>query len=149
MDMLTIAIFLYIIQMTIGINSATMRFMLMLPGIVSIALIILFMDELYYIKGRTTNYSMGNSVYVCFASLFLHFLIIFGVILIHRKTIEKKNLFGIIVLMVLALGVLIAQIIFPEILMTSVVPAFMVINLYVNFEDPALSIAFRITMPIW
>lgn len=138
MDMLTVAIFLYIIQMTIGIHSTTTLFMLMIPGIVSITLIILFMDELYYVKGSTTNYSMGNSVYICFASLFLHFLIIFGVILIHHKTIEKKNLFGIIIFMLLALGILVAQLIFPEILMTSLVPAFMVICLYLNFEDPAL-----------
>ena len=95
------------------------------------------MKDLYYIDGRTTRYSMGLPVYACYASLVIHFGMILALFAVKYKAIEKKKRSGILMCILTAFGVLICQIIFPEILVTSLFPVIMVLGFYINIEDPA------------
>lgn len=138
MCIMTIQVFLYCIQQTMGIVSRKQMWILSIPGLISIALTILFMGELRFVIGETTNYSLGYSVYFCFVSLFLHFVTIFGIIIYHRRAIEKKKVFNLLVFMLIIFTLLVAQLLLPEILLTSLLPVLVIFGLYINFEDPSL-----------
>ncbi len=138
MDCVTILIFLYMMKQTIGIDNIKILVGCLIPGIVSLLVILLFLNELEYVHGKMTNYSMGISVVVCYATVFIYFSFIFIIICIKHATLEKKKMFSIITFMAIVLGILIAQIVYPEILLSSLVPAITLIGIYLNFEDPSL-----------
>lgn len=138
MDMVNILIFVYMVNQMVGIKNRKGLFFITLPGIISIAAVLITMKDLYFIEGKTTAYSMGVPVIICFASLFLHYLLIIALLIVKHRTIEKHKIFSIVIFMSLSGCVLLAQIIFPELLITSIVPMLFVIGLYMNFENPAL-----------
>lgn len=57
-------------------------------------LIIAGMGRLSYIHGRTTNYSMGFSVYVCYATVVLYYETILWLVTIRHKFLPKDKLLG-------------------------------------------------------
>ena len=136
MDGVVILFFLYMVDCTVGIRSWKRLLFAMAPGLVSIAGILGFLHELHYVEGTTTNYSMGISVIVCFASLVVHFVLICVLFFVNHRTIERVRIFDIIVFIVIILGVLLIQIFFPEILISSLLPMFCLIVIYMAFENP-------------
>lgn len=137
MDGVVILFFLYMVDCTVGIRSWKRLLAALAPGLVSIAGILGFLHELHYVEGTTTNYSMGISVIVCFASLFVHFVLICVLFFVNHRTIERVRIFDIIVFIVIILGVLLIQIFFPEILISSLLPMFCLIVIYMAFENPS------------
>lgn len=132
------AIFVYMVHQTMGIRGRKERFLAFLPGLVMLVLILCFMGELYYIEGKTTNYSYGVAVILCFASMLLHIVMTLGLIFIKRRTLEKKKMYSIFLFMLLILALLIAQVLMPEILISSLLPMLAILGIYMNFEDPSL-----------
>ncbi|MGN0437609.1 MAG: HD-GYP domain-containing protein [Lachnospiraceae bacterium] len=131
-------IFVYMVNQTIGIANKKQLLLGLMPGIVSLFLIFLFIKDLYFVEGKVTNYSFGNSVIVCYASVFLHFLMIIGLIIWKHRTIEKRKMTTILSFIIICFFILVAQLILPELLISSIVPALTIIGLYINFEDPAI-----------
>ena len=138
MNSVTVLIFLYMISQTIGVRSKKMLAGLLGPGIIFLFIILGFLNQLYYVEGKTTNYSMGISVIACYTSLLVHFLVVFLLICIKHKTLEKHKVFSIITFMALVLCILMVQILNPEVLISSLVPMLTLVGLYMNFENPAL-----------
>ncbi|MGN0436718.1 MAG: HD-GYP domain-containing protein [Wujia sp.] len=138
MDLVNILIFVYMVHQMVGIKNKKELFLILLPGIISIAAVLITMKDLYFIEGKTTAYSMGLSVIICFASLFLHYFMIIALLCIKHRNIERHKIFSIVLFMVISGCVLVAQIIYPELLITSLVPMLFVVGLYMNFENPAL-----------
>lgn len=138
MAALTIMIFLYMYNQILGITGTKQAILLSLPGILSIIIILVFFDKVYFVEGISTNYSMGISVYAAFISLFLHYIAILVIILRYHRAIEKTKMFGLVAFMLITFVVLIVQVILPEVLISSLVPTLMVLGLYANFEDPSL-----------
>lgn len=109
-----------------------------IPGIISVILIIVGINQLEFIHGKTTNYSMGFSVYVCFESMFFHYGIILYLIISRHKYFAKEKKIGTLANIIVVGLILILQIIFPEILLSSICTTLLLLGIYVEFENPAL-----------
>lgn len=129
--------FVYMMKETIDIKSKKLWFLVYAPGSVSILSVIATMGKVYYIEGNRTCYSMGIPVYICFATLLFHLLVIFVVICLKYRNIEKSRVFNIFTFMILCLILLAIQIIFPEALTSSLLPTVTLVGIYMSFEDPA------------
>ena len=114
------------------------RFLIFLPFIISVILILVFLPELEFIIGKKVNYSMGISVVVCYLVILLYFVLIFVFTVRRIKYLEVRKRINVMSFLFISLLILISQIIFPEILISSLVPAFSLIALYINIEDPVL-----------
>lgn len=114
------------------------RFLIFLPFIISVILILVFLPELEFIIGKKVNYSMGISVVVCYLVILLYFILIFVFTVRRIKYLEVRKRINVMSFLFISLLILISQVIFPEILISSLVPAFSLIALYINIEDPVL-----------
>ena len=137
MDVVIILVFLFLLNETIGLKGRRRFAVALTPGALSVVGILLSMNRLYYIEGKTTNYSMGIPVIITYASLCIHFLFIFVLICVKFRTIEKRKLFGIFSFMIISLGILVLQILEPEVLISALLPVLAVMGIYINFEDPS------------
>ena len=140
MDLTIIVTSLYMYDQIVGFckEHKKRNFLLFLPEIISLILIFAGINQLEYIQGKTTFYSMGFSVYVCFISLFLHYGIILSLVVTRHKYLAKDKKFGTVSIIVIVGIILIAQIIFPEILLSSICPTILLLGIYVDFENPAI-----------
>lgn len=138
MDILFALIFVYMINQTVGIRTKKKLALCLTPGIISLLVILFSIKDLYYIQGKTTNYSYGTAVIACYVSLLLHFVMILVLIFSKKRTLEKKKMINITVFMILCLCLLLSQVLLPEILISALMPMLTVIGIYMNFEDPSL-----------
>ena len=138
MDVVILLIYVYMLQQTVGIKNRKVMAVMLIPGIVSLIGIVAFLKDVYYVQGKTAFYSMGYSVIVCYASLVVHCAIIFALILVRVREIERRKLFGVFAFMGLAIVVLIVQVLFPESLISSLFPVLAVVGIYISFEDPSI-----------
>lgn len=131
--------FLYVYNATRGeIQSRIKKIIYSIPFIISIALIIIFLNDVEYINGKNTNYSMGISVISCYASCTLYFGSSFILTLYNIKYIESRKRFAFLFIEIFTFSLLILQIIFPEILITALVPTMLLVGFYVSIEDPSI-----------
>ena len=137
MYLVLVAMYVYMLDVTIGINRRKrMLFLCLLPSMVTLVVLFLFINELYYIEGKTTSYSMGIPVIACYASLLIHEIIILLLVLTHKRTIEKRKRLRIEGFLSVMLLILVIQAVLPESLISSLFPMMAVIAIYVSFEDP-------------
>lgn len=130
--------FFYMLSETIGISKKPLiRSLILLPSIISFAVIILFIKQVYFVHGNTTNYSMGISVIACFVSILVHFLLTLGLLLFKRRSLNSKKYHTFLIVQSVAFVLLVVQIVFPELLISSVFQALLLIGIYVSGEDPA------------
>ena len=132
-------LFLYWISETTGLSKKQwIRWIYIAPCIVGICLTVVFLPQLQFVQGEYTNYSMGISVYVCFISVAIYFLLTVALILAKHRNIaenKRKALFTTLICIILIMSL---QIIFPEFLVTSIAIAMITISLYINMENPAI-----------
>lgn len=107
-----------------------------LPGTVSLILIIAGMGELIYIPGKTTWYSMGFPVYVCYGTVILYYGSILYFVVTRRRFLSRDKLLGTLSFIVIAGIILVVQVAFPEVLLTSLFPTLLLLGIYMNFENP-------------
>lgn len=140
MDLTIIVTALYMYDQIVGFckSHKQKNLLLLIPGIISLILIAAGMNRIEYIQGKTTFYSMGFSVYVCFASLFFHYGVILYLVIARHKYLAKEKKFGTVSIIIIVGIILVAQIIFPEILLTSICPAILLLGIYIEFENPSI-----------
>ena len=109
-----------------------------LPGTVSLVLIIAGMGELVYIPGKTTWYSIGFPVYVCYGTVILYYGSILYFVITRRRFLPRDKLLGTLSSIVIAGIILAVQVIFPEVLLTSLFPTLLLLGIYMDFENPFL-----------
>lgn len=114
------------------------KILIFIPAIVFEGLILAFIPELNFIQGKTTWYSFGASVIAVYICIMFYFLMIFILTIIKIKNIESRKRVCLISVMSIIALIITFQLFFPEILLTSLIPTFFAIGLYVNIEDPAL-----------
>ena len=132
--------FLYMLVMTEGIPRAKGKlWFLFSPFIINVAVLVFFIDSLEYRIGKVTNYSMGISVYTCFAMVAIYTL--FTIILFagRWRYIESHKRASIALYLLTTVGVTVYQMCVPEALMTSLVPTIMILCVYMNQENPVIS----------
>ena len=131
--------FLHTLYVVKGIpKKKFLRFAMWIPFLISATVILMFLPELEFIKGTTTNYSMGTSVIACYVCALFYFMLLSVFTIKKIKNLESRQRINIISFLIITLAILISQMIFPELLISSIVPAFCIIALYINIEDPAL-----------
>lgn len=105
---------------------------LAIPGILSLVLLVAGIGELHYIHGETTWYSMGFSVYVCFATLVVYYGSILFIVISRHRFLPKDKMLGTLSFIVIMGIILIVQICFPEVLLTALFPTILVLGIYVD-----------------
>lgn len=78
MDLEILITALYMYDQTVGLSKQNRKknLLLLVPGVISLVLTVAGIGQIYYVQGKMTNYSMGMSAYVCFATLFFYYGII-------------------------------------------------------------------------
>lgn len=129
----------YWISVTIGFPKNRMiKFICMFPSIISQILTLVFMNELRYLEGKYTYYSMGKSVYICFGCIIFYCMVTVAVIVKNRKFIpenKKKNLYASWFMVML---ILLIQVVFPQTLISCIAVTMMIIGIFLNLENPAI-----------
>jgi len=140
MDSVVVITAIYLYQDLIGTTSEAnkRRWHLAIPGAASLLLIIFSSPNIVYIEGVKTNYSMGIPVYVCYSSVVIHYGLILYLVISRRSFLAKEKRINIYSFIIIVGVALVAQIIFPEILITALFPTLLTIGIYVDFEDPSL-----------
>ena len=140
MDFTIIVTALYMYGQIVGFCKTHKKrnLLVLIPGILSLLLIVAEINQLEYIHGATTNYSMGFSVYVCYISMFLHYGFILYLVVTRHKYIPKEKKFGTVSIIAIVGLILVFQIIFPEILISAVCPTILLLGIYVDFENPSI-----------
>lgn len=129
----------YIYDRLLGFRNQEKEGLLLgLPGTVSLILIIAGMGELVYIPGKTTWYSMGFPVYVCYGTVILYYGSILYFVITRRRFLPRDKLLGTLSFIVIAGIILAVQVIFPEVLLTSLFPTLLLLGIYMDFENPFL-----------
>lgn len=137
MDMSLVISAMDVCDSIVGFTKKT-KILFCIPGAVSLIMIVAWIGKLDFIKGHMTNYSMGYSAYVCFASVLLYYSSIIFMIIARHKYIPKDKKIGIISCMTITGAALIIQILFPEILISSLAATILMLGLYIDFENPSI-----------
>ena len=137
LDIFVFLMFLYMYDITRGLpQTRGERIGPFLPLLINIVVVIVFMPQLEYRKGTFTNYSMGMSAYTCFAMVALYVLAASGIFLHSWKNLERHKQIAISTYLLVTIGVTAYQMFFPEALLTSLVPAVVIVGIYLNQETP-------------
>lgn len=140
MDLTIIITAFYMYDQLIGLsrNSRKRNLLLAMPGILSLILVVAGIGQLDYIHGRTTYYSMGFSVYVCFGALIFYYGAILYLVISRYRFLPKEKTLGILSVIVIAGVILAIQIRFPEVLLTAIFPTILLLGIYIDFENPSI-----------
>lgn len=137
LDVIVFLMFLYMLNMSRGLpESRGRRLLLLLPLAVNIGVVILFIPQLTYRRGRYTSYSMGVSAYACFAMVAVYLIAAVAVLLHGWKNLERHKRITVTTYLLASVGVSAYQMLQPEALITSLVPAIAVVGTYLNIENP-------------
>ncbi|MGN1137547.1 MAG: HD-GYP domain-containing protein [Oscillospiraceae bacterium] len=132
-------LFWYWVYVTVGIpKKKWMKAVCILPSAVSVLLTIIFLPDLEAIPGIYTNYSMGKSVYVCFATVAIYCTLTFAVIITKYSYIPKKKRTSLYVSIIVIVIIMTIQIIFPESLVTCIAAVMSTLSIYLNMENPSI-----------
>ncbi len=130
---------LYWVSVTVGIpKNKWIRIIGISPSVVSVGLTILFLPTLEFVQGKYTNYSMGTSVYICFANVVIYVVLTVVYIILNQRHIPKRKLLSLGTTLFFIAIILSIQIIFPESLVSCMAIALILVSVYLNMENPAI-----------
>lgn len=138
MDLTVIATSLYIFGQLLGFSRKRRAILLGIPGLISLIIVIAGIGRLEYIDGVTTRYSMGLSVYACYGTVVFYYGLILLFVISRRHFLTNDKVMGTLSFIIIAGVILVTQIIFPEVLLTSLFPTILMLGIYIDFEDPAI-----------
>ncbi|MGN0656851.1 MAG: HD-GYP domain-containing protein, partial [Ruminiclostridium sp.] len=139
LDLIIFALFLYMLHITGAFpRSLKSRAAIILPFVINIAVVIIGADSLYYVMGKTTNYSMGLSVYTCYIMAAVYMILAIVVFFRRWNYIERHKRTSIFTYLLMLIVVTTVQMIFPETLISSIAVTIFIVGVYMNLEDPAI-----------
>lgn len=139
LDFIIYLTFLYIFSLTRELKYSTKKLILLsIPFLLNLIFLCFTIDKIQFITGTISNYSHGIPVYTCYAIVLLYLTLTFFTFIHKWKYIEKRKRLTIFVYTTVSLCTLIIQLIYPEILITSIVPVIFVLGIYLNHEEPAV-----------
>ena len=138
-ELFVTTLFVYWISKIYGGNQKKhIRIYYIIFCVVSIILTIAFLPQMTYVQGTYTSYSMGISVYICYACVAIYCLFTVAAIYSKRRFIQKKKRTGIATTLLFVVLIMTLQIIFPESLITCCAVVMVVISIYLNMENPSI-----------
>lgn len=139
LDLIIFALFLYMLHITGAFpRSFKSRAAIILPFVINIAVVIIGADSIYYVQGKTTNYSMGLSVYTCYIMAAVYMILAIVVFFRRWNYIERHKRTSIFTYLLMLILVTTVQMIFPETLISSIAVTIFIVGVYMNLEDPAI-----------
>lgn len=137
LDGIVFLVFLYITDISGYLpKSLKKRVLLCTPFLLNIAIVVGFIGQLEYRKGKVTNYSMGVSAYTCFVMVAFYMLAAVVLLLKNRKNLGRHKLVTISTCLAVTVAVTFWQMIWPEALLTSLVSVVVIVGAYLNMENP-------------
>lgn len=137
MDIVVYFVFLYIVDITCGIPKAKKnRCFLIVPLFVTVIAVGIFMPCLYYCRGDITNYSMGIPVYICFIMVLIYMIATVILLFSSWKSMGRHKLVTVSTYVLATVIVAVYQIIYPQALITCLVPTVAIVGIYLNMENP-------------
>lgn len=138
LDLVMYSLFVYMLRSTELFPKAKLaRWLLRFLIFGNMIYILATLPYVRYEAGTITNYSMGLPAYGCFAMAAVYIVLTIAALLYRWRYMEIHKRFGIMTyVLVLALFTG-AQMVFPEILMSSIAVTMMLLGVYVNMEAPA------------
>ena len=138
-DALLFLLLLYMLDMTQGLpTSRSKRLLLAVPFGVNILIVALNLNSLEYRQGSAGFYSMGISVYTCFAMAAIYILLTIAHVFRRWNSIESHKRVNLITSLFVVAGVTGYQMLVPDSLISSIGTTILVIGAYVNQENPAM-----------
>lgn len=119
-------------------NTLWKRIALVTPFLANEIILFSTMHTLEYVAGSETNYSMGIPAYTCFATAFVYMLVSIVMFVRRWRNIEHHKRTSISTFLIVITAVTTLQMIFPELLITSLAETLAILGIYLNLEDPAL-----------
>lgn len=139
LDVLIFILFLYILSLTEGMpQKLVKRVGIFFPLVVNIITVIVNMPTLEYRIGKVSNYSMGVSAYTCFVMLGIYLLASLIIVFKRWHYMERRKRISLLTFLIAIICVAGYQVMVPEALLTSLVPALVSLGAYMNLENPAL-----------
>lgn len=138
-ELYVILLFFYWLSVTVGVKKdKRSRIAYVIPGITAAILTIALMPGVEFIEGKTTNYSMGTAVYVCFGTVTIYCVLTAGILITKHRYIPKRKKINIYTSLVLIVGVMTVQILIPEALVTCIAIVMATLSIYLNMENPSI-----------
>ena len=139
MDLFILSTTAYFYDQLLGFRKKKIgHLFLILPGLLSLLMIIGGFGKLTFIQGENTWYSMGFPVYVCYATVVLYYGSILCIVLAQRHFLPKEKKMEILSIILLVGVILGVQMYFPEVLLTALLPTLLLLGIYVDFENPSI-----------
>ncbi|MGN1104193.1 MAG: HD-GYP domain-containing protein, partial [Candidatus Coproplasma sp.] len=139
LDFFIFTIFVYILSISEGLPQKKGAIALIVtPLVLNVAVVSAFIYQLEYRIGEATNYSMGISVYACFVMAAVYIAMSVATVFRRWHYIEKHKKISILTSLSAMTAVTVVQMIFPELLITSLVPMVIILGAYLNQENPSL-----------
>lgn len=130
---------LYMIVSSRGLpKSPVWRTVIFAPFVVNVVIVCAFIPKLQYLHGTLTGYSMGISAYTCFIMAAIY--ILFTLILLIRRwrDISRASRFYVFTYMIVLSGITVFQMIYPQVLLSSLCVTIVVLGIYINQENPSV-----------
>lgn len=132
-------LFWYWVSVTVGApRRRWLRTLCLLPGVVIIALTLLFLPQVEFLPGKVSNYSMGISVYLCFLCVIIYGALTASVIMLKHRELQKKQKSGLAATIIVIVIILSLQIAFPEALVSCISVVLIITSIYLNMENPSI-----------
>lgn len=138
-DVVIFVLCLYILNIAGAMpKTKAKKWLLFAPFLINEIILFGTMHMLDYKEGIVTNYSMGIPAYTCFAVAFIYMMVANVMFLRRWRYIESHKRVSIFTYLVVSTGVTVLQMVFPELLITSLAETIIILGIYLNLEDPAL-----------
>ena len=115
------------------------RLLLHVPYFINALIVVIHIGDLEFREGTHSNYSMGVSAYTCFIMVGIYVFFTLLVFFKRWNYIERNKRSSILTFLIAVGGISVIQAFLPEILLSSVAVTLVVIGVYLNQEDPALT----------
>lgn len=138
-DALLFLLLLYTLDATKGIpDEWWKRVLVAVPFVINVIIVLWNLPTLEYRHGEAGYYSMGISVYTCYAMSALYILLIFVYVFRRWNSIESHKKTNLITYLLVVTGVTGYQMIVPDSLISSIATTMLLAGAYVNQENPAM-----------
>ena len=138
LDTVVAGFFIYMLRITGYFpKSKRMKVLLFSPYFIAVIVAVGFSGSLEYVQGSYTNYSRGITAYICFVIVAVYLLLSAVVFALRWNYIEKNKRASILTYLLFMTAISAAQMIVPEILISSLAPTIFIVGIYMNQEDPA------------
>lgn len=140
LDSIIFLLFLYMLSITIGLpKTVRIKCLVYIPFLLNVIVVVINMPSLHYQIGEISNYSMGISAYTCYIMAGVYILLSFFTFVKCWKYIEKHKRWSIFTYLMVLVGITTYQMLYPQALLSSLAVTLIVLGVYVNEENPAVT----------